>query len=507
MAEIDCDLLIVGGGINGCGIARDAAGRGLKVVLAEMRDLASATSSASTKMIHGGLRYLEYYEFRLVRESLAEREVLLGIAPHIIWPIRIAIPHAPWLRPFWLVRLGLFLYDNLSRRLTLPGTETIDVQTSPMGVGLKDEFKRALIYSDCWVDDARLVVLNAMDAAAKGAQVLTRTRLVSARRVDGAWSVELQTEGEAEPRRLRARAIINAAGAWVRDVLVSALAKNDGPGIRLVKGSHVVIPKLYEGAHGYLLQNEDRRVIFLLPYEGAFTLVGTTDIAIDDPPGPVACSDEEAAYLCEAASRFLKKPISVGDVVWRYSGVRPLYDDGADDPSAVTRDYVLEVDDQDGAAPVLNVYGGKITTYRRLSEEALETLARFFPAMKGSWTGSAALPGGAIRRFEDFLKDLQRRFPALPMALLRGLARRHGSNALDILENVGAPADLGQDFGAGLTAREIDWMIEREWATSAPGVLWRRSKTGLHMSEAQRRAASDYIERRLAERRVAQAGR
>lgn len=497
MGDLDCDLLIVGGGINGCGIARDAAGRGLKVVLVEMRDLASATSSASTKMIHGGLRYLEYYEFRLVREALAEREVLLGIAPHIIWPIRIAIPHAPWLRPFWLVRLGLFLYDNLSRRLTLPGTETIDVQTNPMGVGLRDEFKRALIYSDCWVDDARLVVLNAMDAAAKGATVLTRTRLVSARRDGEAWSVEIAADGGAS-RTLRARAIVNAGGAWVRDVLVHALAKNDGPGIRLVKGSHVVVPRLYDGAHGYLLQNEDRRVIFLLPYEHDFTLVGTTDIAIDGPPGPVECSDAEAEYLCEAASRFLKKLVSPKDVVWRYSGVRPLYDDGADDPSAVTRDYVLEIDDVGGRAPALNVYGGKITTYRRLSEEALEKLERYFPVMGGSWTGDAALPGGDIGKFEDCLGTLKARYPALDPDFLERLARRHGKNALAILGDAKTGADLGTDFGGGLTAREIDWMIEREWATSARGILWRRSKTGLHMTEAQRRAATDYIERRLA---------
>jgi glycerol-3-phosphate dehydrogenase len=502
MNEIETyDLLVVGGGINGCGIARDAAGRGLKVALVEMRDLAHATSSASTKMIHGGLRYLEYYEFRLVREALAEREVLLAMAPHIIWPIRIAIPHAPWLRPFWLVRTGLFLYDHLSRRLTLPGTETIDIAASPLGVGLKPEFTRGLVYSDCWVDDARLVVLNAMDAAARGATVMTRTALVSARRAGDRWIAELQGEGGAAPRRIAARGLVNASGAWVRDVLVKAIGRNDGPGVRLVKGSHVVVPRLYEGGHGYLLQNEDRRVIFLLPYEDDFTLVGTTDIQIDGPPGPVDCGDDEAAYLCEAASRFLTKPVSAADVVWRYSGVRPLYDDGASDPSAVTRDYVIEVDDADGALPLLDVYGGKITTYRRLAEEALGKLDRYFPDMRGAWTGSVALPGGDVGKFDDFLADLRRRYPALPAATLGKLARRHGSNALRILEGVATAADLGQDFGATLTAREIDWMIEREWATSSRGVLWRRSKAGLHMTPAQREAVSAYVEARLRSKR------
>jgi len=495
------DLLVVGGGINGCGIARDAAGRGLKVALVEMRDLAHATSSASTKMIHGGLRYLEYYEFRLVREALAEREVLLALAPHIIWPIRISIPHAPWLRPFWLVRTGLFLYDNLSRRLTLPGTETIDIASSPLGVGLRSEFKRGLVYSDCWVDDARLVVLNAMDAAARGASVMTRTKLVSARREGGGWIAELQAEGASMTRRIAARGLVNASGAWVRDVLVHAVGRNDGPGVRLVKGSHVVVPRLYEGVHGYLLQNEDRRVIFLLPYEDNFTLVGTTDIPIDGPPGPVECGDDEAAYLCEAASRFLSKPISMSDIVWRYSGVRPLYDDGASDPSAVTRDYVIEIDDADGAAPLLDVYGGKITTYRRLSEEALDKLRGYFPAMRGEWTGGAALPGGDIGKFDEFFAELLRRFPALPAETLRKLGRRHGSNALRILEGVKTAADLGKDFGATLTAREIDWMIDREWATSSRGVLWRRSKAGLHMTPAQREAVADYVEARLRSKR------
>ncbi|MBM3557483.1 MAG: glycerol-3-phosphate dehydrogenase, partial [Alphaproteobacteria bacterium] len=488
---------IIGGGVNGCGIARDAAGRGLKVLLVEKGDLAGATSSASTKLIHGGLRYLEYYEFRLVREALAEREVILGIAPHIVRPLRFTLPHTPELRPFWMIRLGLFFYDHLSTRLTLPGTETINCRTHPHGRGLQERFKRGLVYSDCWVDDARLVVLNAIDAGERGATIRTRTRLEKAERQDGLWQAGLVDVRNGARTTVRARAVVNAAGAWVKEVRSDRIGQKSGAGIRLSKGSHIVVPRLFEGDHAFILQNDDRRPVFAIPYEDDFTLIGTTDAEIPGPPGPVTCTPEEAEYLCRAVNRFLAKSITPADIVWSYAGVRPLYDDGKVDPASITREYVVELDAGEGKAPLIDLYGGKITSYRALSEQVVDRLAPFFAGLKPAWTARAPLPGGDLANPAALLAELKRDFAAVPEAVLRGLVKRHGTRARAILAGVATIADLGADFGASLTAREVDWMIEREFATSADGILWRRSKIGLHLSPEARQAVAAHVARRL----------
>ncbi len=375
---MEFDLLVVGGGVNGAGVARDAAGRGLSVLLVEQNDLASATSSASTKLVHGGLRYLEYYKFRLVREALEERETLLAMAPHIIWPLQFILPHANATRPAWMIRLGLFLYDHIGGRRRLPGSRGLSLKGAPQGAALRPEYRRAFAYSDCWVDDARLVTLNAMDARERGAVIETRTKLVSARRVGASWEARLQPVDGPE-RQVRARAIVNAAGPWVSDLLGGALNVTTGSGTRLVKGSHIVVPRLFEGDHAYMLQNPDRRIVFAIPYEDRFTLVGTTDLAWDAPPGPAQISSQEVDYLCESINRYFVPQITADDVVWSYAGLRPLFDDNANSASAVTRDYVLEVDAPEGEAPVLSVFGGKITTYRRLAGQAMDRLAKFFP--------------------------------------------------------------------------------------------------------------------------------
>ncbi|HJS31299.1 MAG TPA: glycerol-3-phosphate dehydrogenase, partial [Alphaproteobacteria bacterium] len=380
------DLLIIGGGINGAGIARDASGRGLRVLLVEVEDLASATSSASSKLIHGGLRYLEHYAFRLVREALAEREVLLSIAPHIIWPLSFVLPHVAELRPAWMIRLGLWLYDHLGGRSVLPESRAVDLRTSGFGRGLRPELTRGFVYSDCWVDDARLVVLNARDAADRGAVVCVRTGLVSARREDGAWRAVLVDHEHGVSREARARAVVNAAGPWARDVLTGSLGRNTPARLRLVKGSHIVVPRQYEGDHALILQNDDRRIVFVIPYEGRYSLIGTTDVMFDGAARGVAISDDETLYLCSAVNRYLAKPVAPSDIVWSYAGVRPLYDDGKSSVSEVTRDYVLELDASDGAAPLLTVFGGKITTFRRLAEQAMDTLAPYFPGLAPPWT-------------------------------------------------------------------------------------------------------------------------
>ncbi|MEW6689356.1 MAG: glycerol-3-phosphate dehydrogenase [Pseudomonadota bacterium] len=473
------DLLVIGGGINGTGIARDAAGRGLSVLLAEKDDLAAATSSASSKLIHGGLRYLEQYEFRLVAEALAEREVLLKVAAHLVWPARFVMPHVPQLRPRWMIRAGLFLYDHLSRRASLPGSRAVRLDAPPYGAGLKPEFRHGFVYSDCRVDDARLVIANAMDARDRGARVLTRTECLSAAREGALWRARLSS-GEA----VLARAIVNAAGPWVKEVLNARLAQPSRDAVRLVKGSHVLLPRLYEGEHAFILQNDDRRVVFMIPYGEAHTLVGTTDIPLAGEAGNPQASAAEIEYLCRAVSRYLARPARPQDVVWSYAGVRPLYDDGSADPSAVTRDYTLRVDDAAGATPALSVFGGKITTYRRLAEHALERLAPYFPQMRSAWTGGTPLCGsdfGGAARVEArdaFFAS----HPHVPEATLRGIFRRHGTLAQAVVGD----GDLGEDFGAGLTAREVRYFAEREWARSAEDVLWRRSKAGLLMSAAQR---------------------
>ena len=476
------DLLIVGGGVNGAGIARDAAGRGLKVLLVEMDDLGGKTSSASSKLIHGGLRYLEHYEFRLVREALGERETLLSIAPHIIWPMSFVLPHDPAIRPAWMIRAGLFLYDHLARRATLPGSRQLDLRREKPGEALAPRFTKGFSYGDCWVDDARLVVLNAMDARERGADIRTRTRLVSARRQGDVWSAEI--EGPQGARQtMQTRMLVNAAGPWVRDVLQRGAGVNEGARIRMVKGSHIVVRKLYEGDHAYILQNEDKRITFVIPYEGAYTLIGTTDIPFEGDAGKVAISDAERAYLCAAASRFLARPVRVEDIVWSYAGVRPLHDND-DDASAskVTRDYTLDLQAGEGQAPLLSIYGGKITTYRRLAEHAMEKLGPWMTGARGPWTGGAPLPGGDLPGgdFSAFLTALRQRYPFLPQPLSMRLARAYGTRVERVLGGARSLADLGRDLGAGLSEREVDYLVAEEFARAPEDILWRRSKLGLH---------------------------
>ena len=482
------DLLVIGGGINGVGIARDAAGRGLSVLLVEKDDLAAHTSSSSSKLIHGGLRYLEHYEFRLVAEALAEREVLLRIAPHLVWPARFVMPHVPGLRPRWMIRVGLFLYDHLARRASLAGSHPVRLDAPPYSSGLRPHLRHGFIYSDCRVDDARLVIVNAMDARRRGARVLTRAECLAARRVGGVWQATL-----GGGREVGARAIVNAAGPWVKRVLNERLGQPSRDGVKLVKGSHIVLPQLYQGDHAFILQNDDRRVVFMIPYGERHTLVGTTDVPVEGDPGAVEASDEEAEYLCRAVGRYLAQPVRPTQVAWRFAGVRPLYDDGTSDPSAITRDYTLRVDDAAGAAPVLSVYGGKVTTYRRLAEHALRDLAPYFPGLKGEWTASAPLIGGDFggASREQARDEFFARYRALPQQTLRGLFRRHGMLAYDVLGPARTLADLGYDFGGGLYAREIDYFVANEWACGAGDVLWRRTKAGLQLSAAQRARLAD----------------
>lgn len=499
-AGANYDLLVIGGGINGAGIARDAAGRGLSVLLVEKNDLASATSSSSSKLIHGGLRYLEQYELRLVAEALAEREILLSIAPHLVKPLRFVMPHVPGLRPRWMIRAGLFLYDHLGRRATaagshetrLTGSHGVSLRIPPYNTGLKPAITNGFIYSDCRVDDARLVLANAVSAAECGAAVLTRTECIGGKRENGVWEIRLysQTGGET---RVTARAVVNASGPWVKQVLNIRLRQASRDNVRLVKGSHIVVPRLYDGDHAYILQNDDRRVVFMIPYEDEFTLVGTTDVSVESTVEVPQPGVDEIEYLCCAVNRYLQQPIGPADVVWNYAGVRPLYDDGSTDPSTVTRDYTLRLDEDGGAAPVLSVFGGKITTYRRLAEHALDKLARWFPHMKPAWTDTTALPGGDVPNQIDETE----RWRGFPASLITALRNRHGTRISHVLINVQTVSDLGTDFGANLYAREVDFMIEHEWAQTAEDVLFRRSKVGLHMSAAQRDAVRDYIEGRV----------
>jgi glycerol-3-phosphate dehydrogenase len=477
------DLLVVGGGINGAGIARDAAGRGLSVLLVEQDDLASHTSSSSTKLIHGGLRYLEYKEFGLVRKALQERETLLRAAPHIMWPLRFVMPHMPNLRPAWLIRAGLFLYDHLARRELLPGSRGIDMRRHPAGAPLVDSIARGFVYSDGWVDDARLVVLNALDAEQRGASVLTRTKLVSAVRAGGEWQAQLQ---RADGTRLdvRAGALANAAGPWVGQLLHEALGRGAQHSVRLVKGSHIVTRRLFEHDHAYIFQNPDKRIIFAIPYEGEFTLIGTTDVEYRGDPSKVAITEDEARYLCESINRYFTRKITLADVCWTYSGVRPLLEEeGADNPSAVTRDYRLELDADSGEAPLLSVFGGKITTFRKLAEEAVDRLAAVMPIPKGAWTAGVPLPGGDIpgAKFEPFAAKFANEHAWLPADVARRYARAYGTRALKLLGTAKTRAELGREFAPGLFEQELRYLRDTEWARSAEDVLWRRSKIGLHL--------------------------
>ena len=486
------DLLIVGGGINGAGIARDAAGRGLKVALVERSDLGGATSSASSKLIHGGLRYLETYQFRLVAEALAEREVLLRTAPHLVHSMQFVMPHVPELRPAWMIRVGLLLYDYLARRQTLPRSRAIELDRSGLGAGLKPGPARGFVYSDCWVDDARLVVLTARDAADRGAAVLTRTLCTGARREGTAWRVTLRQSDGGE-RELTARALVNVTGPWAKQFLENVLGIATPFNLKLVQGSHVIVPRLYTGDHAYILQNDDRRVIFVYAYEDRHTLIGTTEVAAR---GPAACavSEEEIAYLVRAANRYFEHPLTVRDVVWSYCGIRPLFDDGAANPSAISRDYVLRVDAGAGAAPVLSVFGGKITTYRRLAEQVMERLVPWLNPVRPSWTAASPLPGGDFSgNVDSLIEHLCRRYSKLSPSLLRSLARRHGTLTNRVLDGAQSPAELGEHFGANLYAREVEYFMRHEWARSVEDVLWRRTKAGLHLSAAQQQAVARFV--------------
>lgn len=482
------DLLVIGGGVNGAGIARDAAGRGLSVVLCEKDDLAAGTSSRSGKLIHGGLRYLEYYEFRLVREALIEREVLLNAAPHIVWPMRFVLPHSPEQRPAWLVRLGLFLYDHLGGRKKLPGCRTLDLSRDPEGKPIKPQFRKAFEYSDCWVDDARLVVVNALDARAKGATVLTRTAATSARRVNGAWDVELRSK-DGTVRRLRAKAIANAAGPWVEKVITGVVGQNSARKVRLVKGSHIIVHKFWEGPQAYLFQNHDKRVIFVNPYEGNMALIGTTDIPFDANAEDVKISESEIDYLLAVVNRYSQQQLTRTDVLHSYSGVRPLYDDNSDNPSAVTRDYVFDVD---GDPPLLSVFGGKITTYRKLAEHALQRLKPHFPSMGADWTAGAVLPGGDLPNGDAmaFQESLQAAYPWLPQTMVQRFVQQYGTLAHDFLSGKNSLESLGRDFGAGFTELEARYLQSNEWAAGAEDMLFRRTKCGLRMTADQRSAVA-----------------
>lgn len=509
------DLFVIGGGINGTGIARDAQGRGLNVALAEMSDLADATSSKSTKLFHGGLRYLEFFEVGLVKKALIERETLLEAMPHISWPMRFVLPYSPdmrfegdtptsrllgwtmpWMkgrRPSWLIRFGLFLYDNLGGRKYLPGTKTLDLTTAPEGAPLVGKFKKAYEYSDCWVEDSRLVVLNARDAEKRGARIMVRTRVVSAERSDGLWSVVLENTETGTQETIRARGLVNAGGPWVENVVRGVVRMNTSEGVRLVRGSHIVTKRLYDHDKAYFFQGEDGRIIFAIPYETDFTLIGTTDKDHGhDPAKRAECTDDEADYLCAFASSYFEKSITREDVVWTYSGVRPLYDDGAKSATAATRDYVLSLDAgpaTDGGVgqepPLLNVFGGKITTYRKLAEQALAQLRPFYPGLKDNWTARVALPGGdfPVDGVDKLIADLSRDYPFLDAYWARRLVRAYGTEAKAICGTATSAGEMGRSFGATLTEAEIRWLMDHEYARSADDVVWRRSKLGLRMSQ------------------------
>ncbi|MFN3415551.1 MAG: glycerol-3-phosphate dehydrogenase [Caldimonas sp.] len=503
-APLHCDVLVVGGGINGAGIARDLAGRGLKVVLCEKDDLASHTSSSSTKLIHGGLRYLEYYEFSLVRKALQEREVLLKSAPHIMWPLRFVMPHDPAMRPVWMIRAGLFLYDHLARREVLPGSETVDLRHHVAGAPLKGRYTKGFVYSDGWVDDARLVVLNALDAQAHGAMILTRTRCTQARRSPQGWEATLQPARGAA-LQVRARALVNAAGPWTEDFLRRQAQQHHTKSLRLVKGSHIVVKKMFDHPMAYIFQNPDKRIIFAIPYEGQYTLIGTTDVEHHGPIGAAQIDESEIAYLCEQASRYFAQPVTRTDVVWTYAGVRPLLDDASGDPSAVTRDYLLELDTSQ--APLLSVWGGKITTFRKLAEEAADLLGPPLAHAPGGWTEGRYLPGGDLsayigaphrpdRDFERFDQALAQRHPWLPQSVRRRLARAYGSRIDWVLGEASGLSDLGEEVAPGLYEAELHYLWTHEWATCAEDVLWRRSKLGLHFSADQKSAVAQWFDSR-----------
>ena len=490
------DLLVVGGGINGVGIARDAAGRGHSVVLCEQGDLGGATSSASTKLIHGGLRYLEHYRFGLVRESLAERETLLRLAPHAIRPLRFILPLGPAGRPAWLIRLGLILYDSLSRRVTLPGYESIDLTRHPAGAPLAPGIRRGFAYSDCRVDDSRLVVLNALSAAEHGALILTRTRLASAEADSGLWSARLvSTAGGEGEHRVRARVLVNATGPWVARFQEDAVGVAASHAVRLVKGSHIVVPRLFESDQAYIFQHTDNRVFFAIPYEDDFTLIGTTEVDFEGDPASAVISDDETGYLCRAAARYFKRPPQPADVVWSFAGVRPLHGDPGKDASGLTRDYLLDLKTVAGSAPMLSVYGGKITTYRTLAEAALERIGPLLGTSGPPWTGAAPLPGGDLGPggLDGLMTRTRDAHPWLPPSLCRRFARAYGTRLERLLDGVSDMGGLGQELGAGLYETEARYLMDREWARTACDILWRRTKLGLKAPDGMAGRLGDWM--------------
>ena len=496
------DILIIGGGINGTGIARDASGRGLSVILCEQFDLANETSSRSSKMIHGGLRYLEYYEFRLVREALAEREVMLHIAPHLVQPLQLIIPHNHLQRPAWLIRLGLFLYDHLGKHLgvksQLPNSYGLSLNTdSVFAKPLKPELKKGFCYYDCKVDDARLVVLNAKSAAHNGAKIQVHTKFINATKENGLWVSTLLNQQTQEQFTVRSKVLVNAAGPWVDNIVNTRLGIKTQHQVELVKGSHIVIPKFYAGDHAYLLQNNDKRVIFVIPYHENFTMIGTTDVPYDNDPASVKISTAEQQYLCDVVNRYFKCHIRVNDIVNQWAGVRPLQADDANNPTAVTRDYSLEIEDDAGQTPILSIFGGKITTYRKLAQQTMEKLKPYLPAMKANWTADTALPGGKLTNLKKFIRQLQQNFPFLPSSMLQRYAHSYGDLSHIILENVTTLNDMGENFGAGLYTKEIDYLLAHEWAQSIDDILWRRTKLGLQQDKINYTALQTYLQSKL----------
>lgn len=511
------DLFVIGGGINGCGIARDAAGRGLSVTLVEMNDLGSATSSASTKLFHGGLRYLEYFEFGLVAKALKERETLLRAMPHISWPLRFVLPYhkdmrfeggtpasqllgifMPWIkgrRPAWLIRIGLYLYDHLGGRKILPGTKTLNLKSDPTGTPLQDRFEKAFEYSDCWIEDTRLVVLNAKDAKIRGATIMTKCKMMRADRIGDLWHITVKDQITGATSLVQARGLINASGPWVGNVIKQVDNIKSTKGVRLVRGSHIVTRSLYDHDKAYFFQGEDGRIIFTIPYENDFTLIGTTDVDHDDTEREPECTKAEADYLCDFVSGYFKKPVTHDDIVWSYSGVRSLYDDGAKSATAATRDHVLSLDHKEGTAPLLNVFGGKITTYRKLAEEVLTKIDPFFPKATGAWTAGVALPGGnfPVDGVTQLYENLKDSFPFLNDVWARRLIKAYGSEAFIMLGDATKAADLGRDFGGTLTEREIMWLIDHEFAYRAEDIVWRRSRLGLRMSKQDITALDEWM--------------
>ena len=499
-ATFDCDLLIVGGGVNGAGIARDAAGRGLSVVLCEKDDLASHTSSASTKLIHGGLRYLEHYEFGLVRKALIEREVLLRSAPHIMWPMRFVMPHDKGQRPAWMIRAGMLVYDHLAQREILPGSGSLDLRTHAAGKPLKPEFTKGFIYSDGWVDDARLVILNALDAAEKGAKILTHTACESAKRVGDKWSALLHTN-DGEALHVNARGLINAAGPWAASFLQDVLHRPSAKSLRLIKGSHIVVKKLFDHPFAYIFQNPDGRIVFAIDYEQDFTLIGTTDIDYHGDTNKVAIDHDEIAYLCELTERYFLNPIKPADVVWAYSGVRPLLEDDSSNASEITRDYNLVIEGE--SAPMLSVFGGKITTFRKLAEEAVDMIAPHLGNQRGAWTADACLPGGdlfgsepqnrSVLEFDAYVHELQKKYSWLAPKLITRYARTYGTRIHVLLNNRHSLQDMGLPLAEDLYPAELEYLMNFEWASSSTDILWRRTKLGLHVPEGTAQKVDEWF--------------